>query len=226
MTMAFGSVKSLEQQSPSCATRCAGAAKTAARFAKGLAMAFALLTAVSAGFNSAIADDAPVAFIRALGDQALSVINRRDMSPGSKSDYFGRLIRQDFDLPGISRFVLGPYWRTASPAEQQEFANLFTERLIKFYGRRLAESGDGNFVVTGSRTGPDGLTVTSRIVSRQAAPIALDWRLAAVDGHYSIEDVAIDGVSMALAQRSEIGQLIARRGGQVRMLLASMRNEG
>src|SRR6202047_2453231 len=117
MTMAFGSVKSLEQQqSPSCATRCDGAAKTAARFAKGLAMAFALLTAVSAGFNSAIADDAPVAFIRALGDQALSVINRRDMSPGSKSDYFGRLIRQDFDLPGISRFVLGPYWRTASPA--------------------------------------------------------------------------------------------------------------
>jgi phospholipid transport system substrate-binding protein len=206
--------------------QCNRAATTAARFAKGLAMAFALLTTVSAGFNSAIADDAPVAFIRALGDQALSVIHRPDMSLDSKSDYFSRLIRQDFDLTGISRFVLGPYWRIASPGEQQEFTGLFTERLIRFYGRRLADSGDGSFVVTGSRTGPEGVIVTSRIVPRQGAPIALDWRLAAVDGHYRIEDVAIDRVSMALAQRSEIGRLIARQGGGVRMLLASMRNEG
>jgi ABC-type transporter MlaC component len=37
--------------------------------------------------------------------------------------YFGELVRQDFDLAGISGFVLGPYWRVASPAQRQEFAN-------------------------------------------------------------------------------------------------------
>ena len=75
---------------------------------------------------------------------------------------------------------------------------------MRFYGRRLAQSSDGNFQVTGSRSGPDGVIVTSRIIRPQAAPIAVDWRLGISDGFYKIEDFAIDGVSMALAQRSQI----------------------
>jgi len=65
--------------------------------------------------------------------------------------------------------------------------------------------------------------VSSRIIRPQGAPIALDWRLGIRDGVYKIEDLAIDGVSMALAQHSEIGALIARDGGQVAMLLSAMR---
>ena len=90
-------------------------------------------------------------------------------------------------------------------------------------GRRLADVGDGDFVVTGSRNVPEGVIVTSRIIPPQGAPIAVDWRLGIRDGVYKIKDVAIDGVSMALAQRSEVGALIARSGGQVGMLLAAMR---
>jgi hypothetical protein len=65
--------------------------------------------------------------------------------------------------------------------------------------------------------------VTSRIIARQGAPIGVDWRLGISDGVYKIKDVAIDGVSMALAQRSEIATLIARGGGQLGMLLVTMR---
>jgi phospholipid transport system substrate-binding protein len=120
--------------------------------------------------------------------------------------------------------VLGPYWRVASPAERQQFCDGFADRLVRFYGQRLAQSGSGNFVVTGDRIGSDGVIVTSRIIPPQGAPVAVDWRLGISDGAYKIEDVAIDGVSMALAQRSEIAALIARGGGQVGTLLATMRN--
>ena len=61
------------------------------------------------------------------------------------------MVRQDFDVTGICRFVLGPYWRVASPAEQQQFCDGFADRLVRFYGQRLAQSGSGDFVVTGSR---------------------------------------------------------------------------
>jgi phospholipid transport system substrate-binding protein len=136
------------------------------------------------------------------------------------------MIDRDFDLTGICRLVLGPYWRVASPAEQQQFRSLFADRLVHFYGRQLAESGDGNFVVTGSRTVPDGVIVTSQIIRPRAGPIAVDWRLGISDGLYKIKAVVIDGVSMALAQRSAISELIARGGRQVGMLLATMRQEG
>ena len=67
--------------------------------------------------------------------------------------------------------------------------------------------------------------MTSRIIRAQAAPIVVDWRLGVSDGVYKVEDFAIDGVSMALAQRSQIAALIARGGGQVGILLATMRGE-
>jgi phospholipid transport system substrate-binding protein len=132
------------------------------------------------------------------------------------------MVRQDFDLTGICRFVLGPYWRVSSPAERQQFCDGFADRMVRFYGRQLAQSGDGDFIVTGSRTDPAGMIVTSEIVRPQAGAIAVDWRLGVSDGHYKIEDVAIDGDSMALTERSEIAAQIARGGGQVEAPLAAM----
>ena len=67
--------------------------------------------------------------------------------------------------------------------------------------------------------------MTSRIIPWQGAPITVDWRLAVSDGHYAIEDVTIDGVSMAVAERSEIEEQIARDGGQLTLLLAGMREQ-
>jgi phospholipid transport system substrate-binding protein len=154
------------------------------------------------------------------------VIRRPDIPLYTKAAYFGQMVRQDFDVTGICHFVLGPYWRVASPAEWQQFSDAFVDRLVRFYGQRLAQSSSGDFVVTGSRTDSDGVIVTSRIIPPQGASIAVDWRLGISDGVYKIEDVGIDGVSMALAQRSEIATLIAREGGQVGMLLATMHAEG
>jgi len=111
------------------------------------------------------------------------------------------------------------------PAERHKFPNLFADRLVRFYGRRLAQSGDGDFVVTDSRTGSDRVVVISQIVPRQGASITIGWRLGLSDGVYKIQDVAIDGVSMASAQRSEIAAFIARGGGQLRMLRWLIRRE-
>jgi phospholipid transport system substrate-binding protein len=190
--------------------------------AKRSILAVAMIASLSAAPAFAATDGAPVAFIRALGDQAVWVI-RSDMPLATKEAWFDRMVRQDFDLTGIARFVLGPYWRVASRAERHQFCDSFADRLVRVYGQHLEQSGDGDFVVTGSRADPDGVIVNSRIIRPQGARLAVDWRLRIRDGVYKIEDVAIDGVSVALAQRSEIGALIARGGGQVRMLLAAMR---
>lgn len=194
-------------------------------FARGLFLALIVVARGLAVSRPAAADEAPVAFIHTLGAQALSVI-RSDTLPVEKAAYFRQMIHQDFELTGICRFVLGPYWRMATPAERRQFRSLFANRLVRIYGRQLVESGDGDFVVTGSQTDPSGVIVTSQIIRPQAAPIAVEWRLGINHGLYKIEDVTIDGVSMALAQRTAIDDLIARAGGQVAMLLATMRQAG
>jgi phospholipid transport system substrate-binding protein len=195
-----------------------------ARLAKGFTLALAVIAGVWAAPGVAAADEVPVAFIRDLGNQAVGVI-RSDMPLASKAVYFEQMIHQDFDLTGICQFELGPYWRIASPAERQEFSDLFADHLVQFYGRQLAQSGGASFSVAGSRSAPAGVIVTSEIIRQSGSPIPVNWRLGVSDGHYKIEDVTIDGISMELTQRSEIGAMIGRNGGQFGALLATMRQE-
>jgi phospholipid transport system substrate-binding protein len=213
------------QERPESLTRREQPAIGTGKIAKGLALALAVIAGVSGAPRPAAADEAPVAFIRTLGAQAVSVIHS-SMPLFEKAAFFDQMVRQDFDMTGICRFVLGPYWRLSSPAERQQFCDGFADRMVRFDGRQFAQSGDGNFIVTGSRTDPAGVTVTSEIVRPQAGAIAVDWRLGVSDGYYKIEDVTVDGVSMALTQRSEIAAQIARAGGQVEMLLARLRGKG
>src|SRR6202034_212722 len=128
-----------------------------AGYARSLTVAVAVVAGLSWAPRPAAADDAPTAFIGSLGQQVLAVVHRPDIAVDGKTAYFRQLLRQDFDLTGISRFVLGPYWRAASPGERQEFSDLLTQRIIDVHGRRLAQAGDGNFVVSGSRADPGGV---------------------------------------------------------------------
>jgi phospholipid transport system substrate-binding protein len=64
--------------------------------------------------------------------------------------------------------------------------------------------------------------VTSQIIRPQAPPIEVDWQLMISDGRYKISDVTIDGVSMALTQRSEFAAIVQRNGGRVAGLPATM----
>jgi len=170
----------------------------------------------------AAAGEDPADFIRILGNQGLAVI-RSSANLDQKVTYFHQMLRQDFALTEISHFVLGPYWRVASGAERREFRSLFEDYLVHYYAQQFAQYGGESLRVNGSRTDPAGVMVTSQIIRPQGPPIEVDWRLAVSDGRYKISDVSIDGVSMALTQRSEFAAIVQRNGGRVAGLLATMR---
>src|SRR5215467_2418839 len=185
--------------------------------------------------DAAAAD--PSAFVDDLDAQLQHLI--RDTSPDQRFVRFRQLFRADFDVPGIARFVLGPYWRLASPAQQQEFLALFENYIVQAFSGRLsqyAESGDAPRV-TGSRLDPEGAVVSSQINLANGGgpragghgptvlPIRVDWHLTAQNGSYKINDVVVDGISMAVTQRSEFTSAIERQGGQVQALLATLHQQ-
>ena len=60
---------------------------------------------------------------------------------------FAELFHDDFDGPGIARFVVGRYWRTASPKEQQDFIKIFEDYVVFVYTARLGDFGGEHSVV-------------------------------------------------------------------------------
>lgn len=178
-------------------------------------------------FGTALAarvDAQAMVFIQNLGNQALAVV-RSNMAPPQKLQYFRELLNQDFDMPEISRFVVGPSWRMASSSEQQQFTKLLSDDLVRFYRQRFTRYEGETFKVTGSRSDPAGTIVTSEILRPSGSPIEVDWQLTAQNGRYKISDVIIDNISMALSERQAFARQLQLSGGQVASLLARMERD-
>jgi phospholipid transport system substrate-binding protein len=173
----------------------------------------------------AAANADPAAMISSLGSRALEVLGK-GATQSQRVDRFRALLREDFDVPGIGRFVLGRYWNTATEEQRAEFVKLFEDYIAMAYATRLAEYTGETFKVTGSRPDADGAIVSSQILRPAGAPpVKVDWRLTNRSGNYKISDVSVDGISMAVTQRSEFASVIQHNGGQVQGLITMLREK-
>jgi phospholipid transport system substrate-binding protein len=219
-----------EQDGSSLVTPHAGAVKGVVgaafpRFVRAFTIAIGVLAGAAAPSLTTATEKTPAEFISTGANEVLAEM-RSAASLDEKEAYFRQLLHQDFDMDGISRFVLGPYWGTASPEQQQEFRALLEKHIVLSHGRRLAEASGGDFRVTSSRTDPNGVVfVTGEVIAPQGARNEVDFQLAIVDGLYRIQDVTIDNVSMMLSYRTEIQSVLSNHGGQLGALLTAMREE-
>ncbi|MBV9965879.1 MAG: ABC transporter substrate-binding protein [Alphaproteobacteria bacterium] len=185
-----------------------------------IAVLVLLIGLIAAAPREAAAQD-PGAFVADLGHQAIQVLGP-NVSQAQRIARFRQLFRDDFDVPGIGQFVLGRYWRVATPAEQQEFLQLFQEYIVQSYAARLGEYGGEQFRVIGSRPAGNETVVTSEI-DGPSSRVLVDWYLVDRGGRPRISDVYVGGISMKVTQRDEFASVIQRSGGRVDALLAQLR---
>src|SRR5262249_26824215 len=111
------------------------------RRAPAIGLVLLILTMLAAAPRAQVGAD-PRAFISSLGARAIEVWGP-SVPPAQRQARFRELFRNDFDVPGIGQFVLGRYWRTATPQQQEEFLRLFQEYVVQAYSARLGEYGGG-----------------------------------------------------------------------------------
>ena len=81
---------------------------------------------------------------------------------------------------------------------------------------------DDSFTVTGARQASEkDVVVSTRLVRPSGMEIAADWRVRVFDGKFRIIDVMVEGISMAVTQRSEFAAVVRRDG--IEGLLAILR---
>ncbi len=168
----------------------------------------------------------PAKFIEALGSAAIEGLTGADMPQPEREARFRALLTESFDLPAIGKFVLGRYWRTATPEQQAEFLQLFEDFLVKSYAVRFAKYAGERFdVLDVSREQATSAIVQTKVRRRGAEDIRVDWRVREGDNSFAIIDIIVEGVSMAVTQRSEFASVIQSRGGKVEGLLAALREK-
>jgi len=186
-------------------------------------LALLLVVASPTGVPDAVAAD-PSVFMSEMWKRAGEILGKKAPQT-ERLVRFRELFQSAFDGPGIARFVLGRYWRTASQDEQQEFLKLFEDYVVFVYGTRFASLNGETLKIRGSRAGENGVIVATEMISPGEAPVKIDWRLITDNGVFKINDVVIEGISMMVTQRSEFASVIQRHGGQVSGLLSMMREK-
>lgn len=178
------------------------------------AIAAGLMLAQIAGHAAAAPAADPMAFVDGLVAQALDAAKDQAVA-GEREQRLAALVHDDFDMPRISRFVLGRYWLAASDQEKEDFQKLFETYVVRAFSNRFNQYAGQTVKLTGSRPeGDSGAVIISEIISPQGGPhIRLDWRVRKAADDYRIVDVDVEGVSMVLTQRQEFAAVAERRGG-------------
>lgn len=164
-----------------------------------------------------------VNFVEHLGRQTIAVIHANPKDAERRHEELKGVVRDGFNLEIIARFVLGHYWREATPRQRNEFRDLFTEHMLNGYARKLDSYRAETFTVISTRQVSERDVLVETEILGEDGPSGAKWRVKVESGRYKIVDVVVDGISLALAQRQEIVSVAKRLG--VDGLLAIMRSK-
>lgn len=185
---------------------------------------------VSAHLVSAQLSDAAAVgaknFISNMGARAIGFLGDASLSFEQRREEFRKLLEDSFDMETIGRFAAGSSWRMASPQQREDYQRMFRKMIVNVYAKRLSDYKGENFDVRTFRAeGKKDVMVTSYIVPGGEPEVRVDWRVRYKDGSYRVVDVIVEGVSMAITQRSDFVSVIQRGGGNFQVLLDHMKSQ-
>lgn len=159
--------------------------------------------------------DKATEFIDQIGKDVMAVLNDAALSGQQKDEKLQRLFQSAVDVDWIGKFVLGKYWRTASPDQQARYSDNYRVFVVKSYTSKFREytGGETYKIVGGKPDGSGKYLITMKIMRQTEAPVMIDYKLRdSEDDQLKIYDIVVEGVSLLTTQRSEFSSVVSRKG--------------
>jgi phospholipid transport system substrate-binding protein len=137
-----------------------------------------------------------------------------DQHPGRIYELVDQIVLPHFDFERMSSWVLGKYWRRATPEQRKEFMEQFRTLLVRTYAKSLSSYTDNKITYLPFRGTADQTDVKVRTEVDQPGgfPIPIDYALHLKDGEWKVYDVTIDGVSLVTNYRTTFATQIRQNG--------------
>lgn len=182
----------------------------------------ALVSAVLAMPSIARAGEA-TAQLRATIDDFVEILNNTpvaELRATGLPERAQRLVFARFDFLEMARRTLGAHWTQLNVAEQKEFVDGFTYRLLASFGRTVRSSNGEKIQFTGEFPEGDQIRVETQIIGGEETPVA--YKLHDVEGQWKVFDVVINHVSLINNYRAQFDRVIAK--SSVQELLRKVKN--
>ncbi|HMI98060.1 MAG TPA: ABC transporter substrate-binding protein [Micropepsaceae bacterium] len=173
--------------------------------------------------TSAAAATSAESFVQQNIDKGYTILNNTSLSDEQRRAQFRTFMLGLTDTRRIGLFTLGQYANGASKADLDAFTEAFLDYAVAVYESRLSKYKGQTLKVTGSsERAADDIVVNADVVnpnSSNGQPFKVGFRVRKTsDGRPIITDMQVEGVWLALSQRSDFTGFLQQHGGSVAAL--------
>lgn len=158
------------------------------------------------------------ALIEDLGNRSIATLTNSNDSSAVIEANFLKLFDEGFDVKNIASFVMGRYWKQATPAQQDRFVKIFRDRVKKAYASRFKEYKGVKFDVGKVSQRGDSDIVETTIQKPGSPKTDVEWRVK----NGKIHDVKVEGVSMSVTMRDDYNSLLGQKNGNIELFLQDL----
>lgn len=161
----------------------------------------------------------PDELVKSVTETLQAQISERRDELANDADLLAELIDElvvpHFDIPRITRLVLGLHGRDATPEQLERFGNAFKSMLFQSYAGALLEHGDSVSIEWQPlQLAPDAkrATVQSTLIRKDAAPVPIGFVMQRHDDGWKVFDITVENISLVNNFRAQLNSQISRSG--------------
>lgn len=136
---------------------------------------------------------------------------------------FERIFARYSDTSYISAYAMGVDGRRATSAQKRAFSNAFHTYIARKYGKRFQEFIGGRLEVKKVQRVKTWYEVSTVAYLRNESPFEVTFQVSDRAGKNLFFNMFIEGVNLLLTERTEIGALIDRNGGNIDAMISDLR---
>jgi phospholipid transport system substrate-binding protein len=179
--------------------------------------------------NAAAANPAE-AYVEQNVSRGYAILNNTSLSDEQRRMQFRNFILTLTDPRRIGMFTLGQYANGASKADIDAFVAAFTDYVVAVYESRLTKYKGQSLKVTGSvARAPDDIVVNTDVIDPDSSggePIKAAFRVRKTpDGRPIVTDIQVEGVWLAISERSDFTGFLQQHGGSIKTLNADLERQ-
>jgi phospholipid transport system substrate-binding protein len=154
----------------------------------------------------------PTDQLRAEIDRVIAVLDdpelKKEENAAARRAEVRRLANEIFDFGETAKRSLARHWASRTPAEREEFVQLFADLLERSYISKIELYGGERVVYVGETIDGDQAIVSTKITTRQGTEVPIDYRMLKRGERWLVYDVVIEGVSLVVNYRVQFNKII------------------
>ena len=136
---------------------------------------------------------------------------------------FEKLFVRYADVNIMAQYALGSDGRSASNAQKRAFSDAFKGYIARKYGKRFRDFVGGRVEVESTRVIKAGYEVKTKAYLRGKSPFDVSFHISDRSGSDKFFNIYIEGVNLLLTERTEIGAMLDKRGGDINAVTSDLK---